>query len=190
MPDDSFWVEKAPAFQFYARDWLSDLRLRLLDHEAKGMLVDLLCHQWLEGHLPSDDKSIARLLGVSTRKWRATRSRLECHFQLNGNGLMFNPRLSEQREAVVGRHKERVNAGRKGGLARASSAEAQLGVQGDFARDSRATDTRVSDEPSLNDDDSVSNSDANGRRTEPENTNLSRGSERSHGACQGSCRVS
>ena len=179
VPDDSFWVEKAPAFQFYARDWLSDLRLRLLDHEAKGMFVDLLCHQWLEGHLPSDDRSIARLLGISTRKWRATRRRLECHFQLNGDGLMFNPRLSEQRKAVVGRHKERVTAGRKGGLARSSSAEAQLEVQGDFARDSRATDTRVSDEPRLNDDDSASNSDPNGRRNELESGALSRGSERS-----------
>ena len=38
---------KAPAFQFYAADWLTDTSLRLVSAETRGVWIDLLCHAFL-----------------------------------------------------------------------------------------------------------------------------------------------
>jgi hypothetical protein len=37
---------KAPAFQFYVRDWLSDPQLRATSTVSKGIWIDLLCFMW------------------------------------------------------------------------------------------------------------------------------------------------
>lgn len=37
---------KAPAFQFYVRDWLSDPQLRSAATSTKGIWIDLLCFMW------------------------------------------------------------------------------------------------------------------------------------------------
>jgi hypothetical protein len=37
---------KAPAFQFYPGDWLSDPQLRLASASTKGIWIDLLCYMW------------------------------------------------------------------------------------------------------------------------------------------------
>jgi len=37
---------KAPAFQFYVRDWLSDPQLRAASTVSKGIWIDLLCFMW------------------------------------------------------------------------------------------------------------------------------------------------
>jgi len=39
-------VGKAPAFQFYVRDWLSDPQLRMTSHITKGIWIDMLCFMW------------------------------------------------------------------------------------------------------------------------------------------------
>ena len=39
--------KKAPAFMFYAADWLTDTSLRLISPEARGVWIDLLCHAFL-----------------------------------------------------------------------------------------------------------------------------------------------
>lgn len=37
---------RAPAFQFYPADWLSDPQLRLASPSTKGIWIDLLCYMW------------------------------------------------------------------------------------------------------------------------------------------------
>lgn len=37
---------KAPAFQFYVKDWLSDPQLRLASASTRGIWIDLLCYMW------------------------------------------------------------------------------------------------------------------------------------------------
>jgi len=37
---------KAPAFQFYVKDWLCDPQLRMCSHTTKGIWIDLLCLMW------------------------------------------------------------------------------------------------------------------------------------------------
>ena len=37
---------KAPAMQFYVREWLSDPQLRQADPATRGIWIDLLCFMW------------------------------------------------------------------------------------------------------------------------------------------------
>lgn len=39
-------MAKAPAFQFYVRDWLADPQLRLCSASTRGIWIDLLCFMW------------------------------------------------------------------------------------------------------------------------------------------------
>jgi uncharacterized protein YdaU (DUF1376 family) len=41
-------VDRSPAFQFYPKDFLSDLNVRVMTWEQKGIYTELLCHCWLE----------------------------------------------------------------------------------------------------------------------------------------------
>ena len=56
-------MNKAPAFQFYAGDYLSSSRVTLLTLEEEGAYIRLLCHCWLHGSIPNDPEMIARLIG-------------------------------------------------------------------------------------------------------------------------------
>jgi len=39
-------MAKAPAIQFYVKDWLSDPELRMASHSTKGIWIDMLCYMW------------------------------------------------------------------------------------------------------------------------------------------------
>ncbi len=39
-------MNRAPAFQFYVKDWLSDPQLKLTSPETKGVWIDLICNMW------------------------------------------------------------------------------------------------------------------------------------------------
>lgn len=55
---------RAPAFQFYPSDYLSDAKTRIMSFAQRGMYWDLYCHCWLQGGLPLDPMEIAGILGI------------------------------------------------------------------------------------------------------------------------------
>ena len=54
-------MSKAPAFQFYAGDFLSDLKVASMNMEERGIYITLLAYSWLENGLPADPEKLARL---------------------------------------------------------------------------------------------------------------------------------
>ena len=58
-------------FPFYAPDWLSDFKVRSLTNAQKGIYIDLLCHQWMNGFLPNH---VGNLLKICTDR-AGTRSK-------------------------------------------------------------------------------------------------------------------
>jgi hypothetical protein len=57
---------KAPAFQFYVKDWLSDPQLRMASFSTKGIWIDMLCFMWqapVKGELCGDASELQKLLG-------------------------------------------------------------------------------------------------------------------------------
>jgi len=60
-------VGKAPAFQFYVKDWLSDPQLRMASFSTKGIWIDMLCFMWeseTKGELLGTRCQIKKLIGV------------------------------------------------------------------------------------------------------------------------------
>ena len=68
---------KAPAFQFYAMDWLTDPSLRLCSPETRGVWIDILCWMWLSSEVGFmmvngnnlTPNQIQKYLGMDSKKW-------------------------------------------------------------------------------------------------------------------------
>jgi hypothetical protein len=59
---------KAPAFQFYVKDWLTDPQLRMCSHTTKGIWIDLLCLMWEapeKGKLEGSVEQLSRMVAAS-----------------------------------------------------------------------------------------------------------------------------
>lgn len=59
---------KAPAFQFYVKDWLSDPQLRLASPSTRGIWIDLLCYMWEapeRGKLIISNEGLMKLTGAN-----------------------------------------------------------------------------------------------------------------------------
>ena len=64
---------KAPAFQFYVRDWLSDPQLRQCSFVVRGMWIDFLCYMWEapeKGVLRGTISSLSRLIGAAPEEMK------------------------------------------------------------------------------------------------------------------------
>jgi len=103
-------MSKAPAFQFYVRDWLSDPQLKMASHQSKGIWIDMLCYMWESperGELSGNDSEFCRLLGVDN-------SQLNQFFDEN-NRLNFasvtvsNGKITVQNRRMLRDEKERKN---------------------------------------------------------------------------------
>lgn len=55
-------MNKAPAYQWFPKDYDADEAVKLMTYEQEGIYHRLLDHQALNGGLPADPKAIAKLL--------------------------------------------------------------------------------------------------------------------------------
>jgi len=98
---------KAPAFQFYAQDFLMGT-LEFTAEEVGGY-IRLLCHQWDKGCIPNDDKKILQLSGMKSKSLAAVKSK----FVVNTDGFLQNERLEKTRAAQEEFRKKASVAGKK-----------------------------------------------------------------------------
>ena len=59
---------KAPAFQFYVRDWLSDPQLKMASFSTKGIWIDVLCYMWEapeRGIIKGTKEQLSRMIGTN-----------------------------------------------------------------------------------------------------------------------------
>ena len=114
---------KAPAFQFYTGDWRKDAEVQSLDHEHKGVWIDLIVIMWdtaergrlvLRDGSPMPDVSIARNLGIPEAEWKQKRSTILASGAASEDeaGVFYCRRMVRE-EAV---RRQKAEAGRKGGL--------------------------------------------------------------------------
>jgi len=58
-------MPKAPAFQFYVKDWLSDPELQCVSASSRGLWIDALCYMWEapeRGKLTATVEELSKLL--------------------------------------------------------------------------------------------------------------------------------
>jgi len=116
--------ERAPAFQFYANDFLTDEQQAAMTLEQVGVYIRLLCYCWREQTIPDEPAKVALMVGggITARRmsaiWPAIRV---CFEEVSGTGRLQHPRLERERlvqaewrekSAKGGRHSQ---ANRKGG---------------------------------------------------------------------------
>src|SRR5436190_23760393 len=113
-------LEKAPAFQFYPKDFLTDSHVVAMTLAERGAYITLLCLCWMERSLPTDLDALARLCRVSrtafTRLWPA----LEPCFTVI-NGRLIQGRIERERHKQETYRALKAAAGQKGGHAKAAS---------------------------------------------------------------------
>ncbi len=92
-------MNKPPAFQFYAADFLVDGAVKLMTLEQRGAYVTLLAHAWIEGALPRSATKLAVYCGVSVedmkRIWPGISA---CWKPAAQRGFIVNPRLEKERQ--------------------------------------------------------------------------------------------
>jgi uncharacterized protein YdaU (DUF1376 family) len=93
-------MNKAPAFQQYAQDWL--VGTAHLSLEAQGAYERLLCHQWVDGPLDPGPDLLRRLLGLPRAAFNRLWPSIAPHFPALPDGRLANPRLEFERDKQAG----------------------------------------------------------------------------------------
>lgn len=100
--------DRAPAFQFYPRDFASDGRVEAMSAEEVGAYVLLLCKAWFEdpiGSLPNDDVTLSRWARIPRAKWSKIREKVLAPFSIASDG-----RYHQKRMQAVAREQDEYKA--------------------------------------------------------------------------------
>lgn len=116
-------AERAPAFQFYPRDFIGDLDVAAASLEEVGAYTLLLCYAWLKEGLPDEPDKLARALHISRAKFDRLWEALAEKFPASTDGRLRNPRQEEER----GKQKEWKELSVAGGQASASARQQKYG---------------------------------------------------------------
>lgn len=82
----------SPAFLFYSKDWIADTAD--WEPESKGVYIDLLAHQHVNGSLPSDMRKLARVARLSTDEFKRVWEDIRHKFDIDGDHVV-NHRLNQ-----------------------------------------------------------------------------------------------
>ena len=109
-------MAKAPAFQFYPKDWLADAKVKRLDYFAKGVYIELLAMMWNEGNDSiADDSDLPMLLHLTPEKWAQVRAQFQKDSQsvfIEKDGTLVSRRLQAERRKQRKLKKKRQSAAR------------------------------------------------------------------------------
>ena len=103
---------KAPAFQFYASDFLSDINVSMMSMSQRGIYVTLLAYEWIEGSLPSDLDRLKLLCGNPVdfdSDWLVVSA---CFYEEDGR--IYNKRLEKERQNMLSYRERMSKNGRRG----------------------------------------------------------------------------
>jgi len=125
-------MSKLPALQFYTGDWRKDPCVQALDHEHKGVWIDLLCilnetedrgRLVLPSGTPMPDRAIARNLGIDEAKWKQIRSTLLALgvASEDEDGVLYNRRIVRDEAVREARRRSGALGGKASGRKRTAS---------------------------------------------------------------------
>lgn len=121
--------EKSPAYPFYVNDFFQDHNVLPMDDATVGVYVRLMGIAWNAGSIPADPTLIQALLPKTkprdfARMWPMI---AKCWVQHPDRvGALIQPRLEKERQKQAEYKERQAAAGRKGGKARSSGAQAVL----------------------------------------------------------------
>lgn len=150
-------MSKAPAFQFYAAEFLSDENVVLMTNQEVGCYIKLMAYCWREGSIPSDISKIAKLCGedgsAMAQLWLAIGSCFAV--ASDSQDRLVHPRLEKERMKQKEHAEERSASGKKGAKAKWDKASKE--IQLNESRDGSAIGSAIK-EPMAKDGSSSSSS--------------------------------
>lgn len=113
-------MNRSPAFQFYAGDFLSDGRQIVMELAEVGAYIRLICACWKEGHIPDDVRKLAKLAGCTVEEMRAVWPAVGPCFEPDPafKGFLVHPRLEKERKKQVAFKEAKSKAGKEGAARR------------------------------------------------------------------------
>lgn len=109
-------AEKAPAFQFYAKDFL--IGTATMSLAERGAYVTLLAFQWDKGAVPSELAEVSRLWGCSVPAAKKLWAVVGSKFALGADGWYRNTRLEQEREKQAAFRTDQSTKGKAGATKR------------------------------------------------------------------------
>lgn len=108
---------KAPAFQFYPADFLSDPNVIGMSLAETGAYIRLICACWQQGSIPSDMSRLARICRVRPNVFGRLWPALEPCFQPHRNQAdrLIQPRLEKERRKQAEYKRRQSDNGKLGG---------------------------------------------------------------------------
>ena len=95
-------MAKAPAFQFYVRDWLCSRKVSTMSGDCIKAYMYLLCEAWLNeprATLPNDDEELASMARLELNVWMSIKHTVLGCFKTGEcdehRGLLYSERLLE-----------------------------------------------------------------------------------------------
>ena len=107
---------KSPAFQFYARDFLTDINVQLMSMEERGIYITLLAFAWLENGVPNDITVLSRLCGNPKDFEQSIQNVIKCFYEQDGR--LYNRRMESIRLEQKEKRAKASEAGKKGAQVR------------------------------------------------------------------------
>jgi uncharacterized protein YdaU (DUF1376 family) len=104
---------KLPVLPLYANDFIADVVE--WTNEEVGIHIKLLCYQWINGSIPNDTESLARMTGTSHSSFVYMWERVGGKYVPNDKGRLINERLEKERKEVERYKQMKSNAGKVGG---------------------------------------------------------------------------
>lgn len=105
--DGSVIVNSLPWFTFHPMEFLTITTG--MTSEEKGIAITLMCHQWFNGVLPSDENQLSFLAGAASN-WSEVRNNILRIFPIQSNGRRFNTRFDAiRKESILKNQKQRKN---------------------------------------------------------------------------------
>jgi uncharacterized protein YdaU (DUF1376 family) len=118
-------MQKPPAFQFYAKDWITGTMT--LSPAARGIYITLLAYQWDHGGVPAGEKaSLSRAAQCDVRTITKFWPEVSKKFRLEKDGLWRNAKLKAQWRQVRAYRKLQSLNGKRGGRPKSSSSSSSV----------------------------------------------------------------
>jgi len=126
-------MNKPPAFQFYANDWLGSTQIMLMTPAEEGAYIRLLAIAWNDPDccLPNDDEKLAKLSRLGEAWLNGSGAIIRKCFTVKGDKI-YNERLLREKRKIEQFRKERSESGKRG-------AESKWGKMPGSARKKRTT---------------------------------------------------
>jgi uncharacterized protein YdaU (DUF1376 family) len=145
-------MNRAPAFQFYAKDWL-DFRVQRMSLAAQGAYLKLLCFMWNDSKdqcsIIDCDELLARAIGITREEWLELRKEIQWvsdPILEETNGVLLSRRLKQEATNQRKHRKMQSEKGRKSAEQRANRGSTTVQPQREPEANSSSSSSELREE--------------------------------------------